>query len=214
MKEAMTLDRASMVSPEIAALAFPISVSAHHVHVTQQDLETLFGPGHTLTPRTALSQPGQYAAEEQVNLIGPKGRIDRVRILGPVRPETQVEIALTEQYRLGIRIPVRMSGDIDQSAGLILEGPAGRVELEKGVIAAQRHIHMTPADAERFGIHDGDVVAVRVDGERRLIFGNVIIRVSPKFALDMHIDTDEGNAAGVEPGMVGHLYAIEKRAGN
>lgn len=210
--EKATMLEARPVSPEIAALSFPISVSAHHVHVTQADLETLFGAGHTLTSRLDLSQPGQYAAEEQVNLVGPKGRIDRVRILGPVRPETQVEIALTEQYRLGIRIPVRMSGDIKQSAGLILEGPAGTVELKEGAIAAQRHIHMTPEDAQRFDVSNGDVVAVRIDGERRLVFGNVVVRVSAKFALDMHIDTDEGNAAGAGPGTVGYLYAVEKRA--
>ncbi|MBN1933739.1 MAG: phosphate propanoyltransferase [Anaerolineae bacterium] len=209
----MTLCNVSVVSPEIAALSFSVSVSAHHVHVTQADLETLFGAGHTLVPRIDLSQPGQYAAEEQVNLIGPKGRIDRVRILGPVRLETQVEIALTEQYRLGVRIPVRMSGDIGRSAGVTLEGPAGTVELKEGVIAAQRHIHMTPGDAQRFGVGDGDVVSVRLDGDRRLIFGNVVVRVSPKFALDMHIDTDEGNAAGAVPDTVGHLYSIEKRAG-
>lgn len=201
-----------VLSGEVTQRPIPVSISAHHVHVTQADLETLFGAGHQLTSRAPLSQPGQFAADEQVSLVGPKGRIDRVRILGPVRPETQVEISLTEQYRLGIRISVRMSGDIQGTPGVVLEGPAGQVEMAQGVICAQRHIHMTPQDAQSFGVGDGDVVSVRVEGDRRLIFGNVVVRVSPKFALDMHIDTDEGNAAGLGAGAVGYLYSIEKRA--
>jgi len=196
---------------EAQHIPIPIGVSAHHVHLSQEDLEKLFGLGHELTPLAPLSQPGQFACEEQVSLIGPKGRIDRVRVLGPVRSQTQVEISRTEEFRLGINAPVRMSGDLDGSPGLILEGPKGQVRLDQGVICAQRHIHMTPEDALRFGLRDHDVVSVRVEGDRLVIFGDVVIRVSPKYALEMHLDTDEANAAVISTGDVGYLDSIQRR---
>jgi len=191
----------------------PIGVSAHHVHLSQADVERLFGAGHQLTPHSPLSQPGQYAAEETVRLIGPRGSIDRVRVLGPARNLTQVEISRTEGYRLGINAPVRMSGDLDGTPGLILEGPAGQIEIKNGVIYAQRHIHMTPDDARSFGLQDGDVVRVRAGDERELIFGDVVVRVSPKFKLELHLDTDEANAADLNTGDIAYLDSIQKRGG-
>ena len=196
---------------QASQIPIPIGVSAHHVHLSQPDVEVLFGAGHTLTPIAPLEQPGQFACEEQVRLIGPRGSIDRVRVLGPARDESQVEIARTEGYRLGIHAPVRMSGDLDGTPGLILEGTAGRVELSNGVIFAQRHIHMTATDARRLDLHTGDVVRVRVEGERELIFGDVAVRVSPKFKLEFHLDTDEANAADLNTGDIAYLDGIQKR---
>jgi acetate kinase len=198
---------------EAQHIPIPIGVSAHHVHLTQEDLERLFGPGHQLTPRAPLSQPGQFAAEEQVALVGPKGRIERVRVLGPVRSKTQVEISRTEEYQLGINAPVRMSGDLNGSPGLLLEGPAGQIRLEEGLICAHRHIHMTPEDALRLGLRDGDVVSVRTEseGQREVIFGDIVVRISPKYKLELHLDTDEANAAQVSTGDLGYLASIQSR---
>ncbi|MHC4561876.1 MAG: acetate/propionate family kinase [Planctomycetota bacterium] len=190
----------------------PIAPSAHHLHLTQEHVEALFGPGHELTWHADLSQPGQFACKEQVTLVGPKGQIGRVRVLGPARPQTQVEIARTEEFKLGIDAPIRMSGDLDGSPGIMLEGPAGGVTLEQGVICAMRHIHMSPQDAMAFAVRDRDTVRIRVEGERSLIFGDVTVRVSPDYALDMHIDTDEANAAELSPGAVGYLDSIQQRA--
>lgn len=176
-------------------MEFLVETSARHLHVTQQDLETLFGEGHQLTPKKDLSQPGQYAAEEKVTVVGPKGEL-RMTILGPVRKATQVEVSLTDARALGLKPPVRESGDISGSAPARLVGPRGEVEISEGVIVAKRHIHATPEDAEKLGVKDKDVVSVAVGGEgRRLIFGDTVVRVSPRFALAMHIDTDESNAA-------------------
>jgi acetate kinase len=196
---------------QASQIPIPIGVSAHHVHLSQNDVEELFGPGHKLTARLPLAQPGQFACEEQVRLIGPRGSIDRVRVLGPARSQSQVEISRTEGYRLGINAPVRMSGDLDGTPGLILEGTAGQVELTNGVIYAQRHMHMTPTDARLLGLENGDVVRVRVEGERELIFGDVAVRVSPKFKLEFHLDTDEANAAELDSGDVAYLDGIQKR---
>jgi len=156
-----------------------------------------------------LSQPGQYACKEQLTIIGPKGRIERVRVLGPTRKITQVEIALTEQFRLGVHPPIRESGDIKDTPGCTLEGPAGTVKLEHGVICALRHVHMTPEDALRYGVRDKSVVRVKVDGNRKVVFGDVLIRVDPSFALAMHIDTDEANAANVNTGTKGYIEQIQ-----
>ena len=176
--------------------SIPVAVSARHVHLTQEHVEALFGPGHQLTPYRPLSQPGQFACEEKVTLIGPRKQLENVRVLGPVRSDSQVEISRTDEFFLGIDAPVRASGDIQNSPGITLEGPAGRVVLDHGVICAWRHIHMHPDDAEHFGVEDHDVVEVAIEGtSRELIFGDVLIRVSPKYRLEMHIDTDEGNAA-------------------
>ncbi len=192
-------------------IPIPIGVSAHHVHLSQPDVEKLFGRDHELTPKVPLSQPGQFAAEEQVRLVGPRGAIDRVRVLGPARSKTQVEIARTEGFRLGIHAPVRMSGDLTGTPGLALEGPEGQVAIEQGVIYAQRHLHMTPTDARKLGLEHGDVVRLRVEGERELIFGDVAVRVSPKYQLEFHLDTDEANAAELNTGDVAYLEGIQKR---
>ena len=194
------------------AQPIPIGVSAHHVHLTPEHVERLFGPGRTLTWHSDLTQPGQFACKEQVNLIGPRDRIDRVRVLGPVRPESQVEISRTEEYKLGIDAPIRLSGDLAGTPGIVLEGPAGQIRLDHGVICAQRHIHMSPAEAMEFAVRDRDVVRIRVDGDRELIFGDVVVRVRPDFRLDMHIDTDEANAAEIGKGAVGYLDSIQQRA--
>jgi len=192
-------------------LPIPIEISAHHVHLSQEHVEALFGTGHTLTPAADLSQPGQYAAQERVTLVGPKGKVARVRVLGPTRLDTQVEIAMTEQYKLGIEPPIRASGDLVDTPGVTLEGPAGSVTLDQGVICAMRHIHMTPQDAVQLGLRDKDWVRVRVEGDRELIFGDVLVRVNPKYKLAMHIDTDEGNAANIRTGMTGFIDAIQGR---
>ncbi|MBO8167555.1 MAG: phosphate propanoyltransferase [Thermoanaerobacteraceae bacterium] len=173
----------------------PVGVSNRHVHLSKEHLEILFGEGYELTQIKELSQPGQYAAKETVSLVGPKGIIEGVRILGPVRRQTQVEISRTDSFRLGIKAPVRESGNLKGTPGCMLVGPAGTVTLNEGVIIAARHIHMSPSEAKQFGVEDGDLVSVLVDGERELSFHNVIIRVNEKFRLEMHIDTDEANAA-------------------
>lgn len=197
--------------PEAEAEPIPIEISAHHVHLAQEDVEKLFGPGHQLTPEHELSQPGQFACAEKVDLVGPKGRIANVRVLGPTRKETQVEIAMTEQFKLGIQPPIRESGDLANTPGITLAGPAGSAQLQRGVICAQRHIHMSPEDAMRRGLRDKYVVRVRVEGDRELIFGDVVVRVNPDFRLAMHIDTDEGNAASIRTGMQGFIDEIQER---
>lgn len=177
-------------------MKFVVETSARHVHVTQEDLEILFGKGYELTKKKDLSQPGQYACNEKVTIVGPKKEMT-ASILGPVRPATQIELSLTDARSIGVTAPVRESGEIAGSGACKLVGPAGEVELTEGVIAAQRHIHATPEDAAELGVQDKDVVSVKVETEgRSLIFGDVVVRVSPKYALAMHIDTDESNAAG------------------
>ncbi|MBQ9415117.1 MAG: phosphate propanoyltransferase [Clostridia bacterium] len=181
-----------------------IETSARHVHVTEADLETLFGKGYQLTPKKDLSQPGQFACVERVDVVGPKRTLTGVSILGPVRPETQVELSLTDARAIGVQAPIRESGDVAGSGACKLVGPAGEVEIPQGVIAAKRHIHMTPEDAADFGVQDKDIVSVKIDSDgRAAILGDVVVRVSTKYALAMHIDTDESNAAGVVPGMMG-----------
>lgn len=178
----------------------PVGLSNRHLHLTTEDSEALFGKGAELTKLRDLSQPGQFAANETVVLVGPKGRVDRVRILGPVRGQTQVEVSRTDSYLLGITPPVRISGDIRSSTGIKIIGPKREIDLREGVIIAQRHIHMSSGEARDFGVKDGDIVKVRVVGERALIFNNVIIRSGPTHRLDFHLDIDEANAAGLSQG--------------
>ena len=174
-----------------------VETSARHIHVSQEVLEILYGKDAKLTNKKDLSQPGQFACVEKVTVVGPKGEMS-MSILGPVRKDTQVEIALTDARKLGIAALVRESGDIEGTAGCKLVGPCGECEIDKGVIAAKRHIHLTPADAKAFGVEDKQIVSVEVGGEgRKLIFNDVVVRVSDKFAAAMHIDTDESNAAGI-----------------
>jgi acetate kinase len=188
------------------ALHIPVAVSARHAHLSQATVERLFGEGYRLKVRTALSQTGQYAAEETVTLIGPRGRIPAVRLMGPPRTHDQIEISRSDEFVLGIDAPVRISGDLKNSPGITLEGPKGTTAIPSGVITARRHIHMSPDDAARFGVQDHDTVEVRIDSEGRdLTFGDVTVRVSPDFTLEMHLDTDEANAAGIERGDQGEL---------
>lgn len=183
-----------------------VETSARHVHLSQQDLDTLFGAGYQLTKKKDLSQPGQYACAERVDVVGPKKVLSGVSILGPTRSATQVEISLTDARSIGVAAPIRESGDIAGTGACKLVGPAGEVELTEGVIAAKRHIHMTTADAAEMGLRDKDVVSVKIDGEERgLVFDQVVVRVNDAFALAMHIDTDESNAAGVAPGTMGEV---------
>ena len=172
-----------------------IETSARHVHVSAQDLAVLFGEGYELTKKKDLSQPGQYACEERVAVVGAKGSFPAVSILGPVRKDTQVEISASDARSIGVTAPVRESGDIAGSGACKLVGPKGEVEISEGVIVAKRHIHMTTADAAEFGLVDKQVVSVKIDSdERSLVFGDVVVRVNDSFALAMHIDTDEANA--------------------
>ena len=176
-------------------MKFLVETSARHAHVSQSDLETLFGAGCQLTKKKDLSQPGQYASNEKVTVIGPRGQLG-VTILGPVRKSTQVELSMTDARQIGLTPPVRESGDTAGSAGCRITGPAGEIELKEGVIIAKRHIHMTPEQAAEMGVRDKDIVSVRIHTQgRSVIFGDTVVRAHPTFALAMHIDTDESNAA-------------------
>ncbi len=186
-----------------------VETSARHMHVTQEHLEILFGKGATLTHKKDLSQPGQYACAERVDVVGPKKTLPGVTILGPVRPATQVEISLTDARSIGLSVPVRESGDIEGSTGCKLVGPAGEVEIKEGVIAAMRHLHTTPEDAAELGVSDKEVVGLKVESNgRSLIFGDLVVRVSPKFATAVHLDTDEANAAGLSGEVYGEIIKL------
>lgn len=183
-----------------------IETSARHVHVTQEHLEILFGKGHELTKKKDLSQPGQFACEERVTVVGPKRELANVSILGPVRPATQVELSATDARSVGIAAPVRESGDLAGSGACKIVGPCGEVEISEGVIVAKRHIHLTPEDAQELGLKDKDVVWVKCDTDgRKAVLGDVVCRVSPKFAKAMHIDTDESNAIGAGRELYGEI---------
>ncbi len=189
-----------MTEPKITEACIPVGVSGRHLHLSRAHLDALFGAGYELTKKKDLSQPGQYASEETVDIMTTKGAFTRVRILGPVRKETQIELALTDAVKLGINPPIRDSGNVAGSPGVVLVGPNGTITLDQGAIAALRHIHMTPADAERFGVKDKDIVQVECPGERGMIMGQVLVRVNDQYALEMHVDTDEGNAACLKTG--------------
>ena len=200
-----------MTEAEIAALAeqiadrlfVPMEASGRHVHVTKQQALALFG--HPLTPKRPLSQPGQYLANERVTVVGPKGEFANVAVLGPERAEGQVEISLTDGKTLGLQPPVRQSGDVKNTPGAVLRGPAGQVKLPQGVIAAQRHIHLTPADAEKFGVRDKQIVKLHTCSDRPLVFEGVLVRVREDFAAAVHLDYDEANACGFKQGDLGRI---------
>ena len=182
-----------------------VEISARHIHVSQKDLEILFGEGYQLTPKKDLSQPGQFACEEKVTIVGAKSSL-KASILGPVRPDTQVELSLTDARAIGVTAPIRESGDVAGSGACKIVGPKGEVELTEGVIAAKRHIHCTPEDAAELGVSDKEIVNVKIESDgRSLIFGDTVVRVSPKFALAMHIDTDESNAAACKGAVYGEI---------
>ncbi len=176
----------------------PIALSNRHIHLSQKDLESLFGKGYELKKLKDLSQPGQYASQETVDAVGPKGEIKGIRILGPVREETQMEISISDSFKLGIKAEIRNSGETKETPGLKLIGPEGEVSIDRGVIVAARHIHMNNADAEKLGVEDKDCVKVKVGGPRGLIFDEVLVRVNDDYSLEMHVDVEEGNACGVK----------------
>ncbi|MRH41656.1 phosphate propanoyltransferase [Aquibacillus halophilus] len=183
----------------------PIAVSNRHAHLSRTALQRLFGQGYELKKLKDLSQPGQFAARETVTVIGPKGKLKNVRVLGPTRGETQIEVSLTDAHTIGLQPPIRNSGDIEGSPPIILQGPKGQLKLDKGLICAARHIHMHTRDAVTFGVSDGDVVGVVVEGPRAITFENTLIRVSPNYQLEMHVDFDEANAANLKSGAIGTL---------
>lgn len=189
---------------------FIVETSARHIHVTQEHLEILFGKGHELTKKKDLSQPGQFACEERVTIVGPKKELAGVSILGPVRPETQVELSATDARSIGIAAPIKESGDIAGSGACKVVGPCGEIEINEGVIVAKRHIHLTPADAEELGVTDKQIVWVKVETpERSAVLGDVVCRVSEKYARAMHIDTDESNAIGAPRELYGEIVEIK-----
>lgn len=188
---------------------FIVETSARHVHLTQEHLEALFGKGATLTHKKDLSQPGQFACEERVTIVGPKRELAGVSILGPVRPATQVELSATDARSIGVDAPIRESGDIAGSGACKIIGPKGEIEISEGVIVAKRHIHLAPADAEELGVKDKEIVWVKLDTDgRKAIFGDVVVRVSEKFARAMHIDTDESNAVSAPRSLEGEIVKI------
>ncbi|WP_096157033.1 MULTISPECIES: phosphate propanoyltransferase [Bacillus] len=196
-------------SLKTTAKEVPIAASNRHIHLSPEHVERLFGRGYKLNKQKDLSQPNQFAAKETVTLIGPKGKIPNVRVLGPARGATQVEISLFDGFTLGVKPPIRNSGDIKGSAAITIQGPRGQVTIQEGLICAARHIHMHTSDAQRFQLKDGDLVQVKVKGERGVIFSNVLIRVSERYKLEMHIDLDEANAANMKNGQLGEIVAIE-----
>lgn len=198
-----SVDIQAIVDAVAGRLFIELEASGRHVHVTKEQAIRLFG--HPLTPERPLSQPGQFLAKERVTVVGPKGRFQKVAVLGPERKDAQVELSLTDGRALGITPPVRLSGDVTDTPGAILEGPAGRVMLDRGVLAARRHIHMTPADAAHFGVRDKQVVKLQTFTSRPLIFEDVTVRVREDFATYVHLDYDEANACGFTPGSLGRI---------
>lgn len=199
IQRAVSLAVSEKIFRQTGKIYVPIAASARHIHLSQADVERLFGAGYELQVFKQLSQPGQFAAKEQVTVIGPKGKIERIRVLGPARKETQVEIALTDSFALGIRPPVRMSGELAGTPGCAIEGPKGRVDVPQGVIAAARHLHLSQAQADLFGLKNGQKVSVRATGERATTLHNVIVRCGKGHDMEVHIDTDEANAIGLKP---------------
>lgn len=189
----------------------PAGISARHVHLSREDLDFLFGPGYELRPKSPLSQPEQFASEEQVTVTGPKGEIKGVRVLGPVRGKTQVELAITDARKVGIKPVIRLSGDIDGTPGCILTGPKGQLEIKSGVIVAARHLHLSDEQAAAYGLKNGDSVALRMDGPRPGVLENVICRVGPAHDLEVHLDTDEANALCISTGEL--LQVVMPHAG-
>jgi len=198
-------DMQAVAKAVLARLFVELEASGRHVHVTEQQAQQLFG--HKLTLKRPLSQPGQYLANERVTVVGPKGSFENVAVLGPERKEAQVEISLTDGRSLGITPPIRLSGNVKNSPGAVLQGPKGQVKLDQGVIAAQRHIHMTPEDAQRMGVKDKQTVRLQVFTDRPLIFEDVQVRVSKDFATFVHLDYDEANACGFRNGDLGRILS-------
>ena len=193
----------ALVQKVLGRVFVELEASGRHVHVTKEQAQILFG--HGLTPKRPLSQPGQYLANERVTVVGPKGSFEKVAVLGPERKEAQIEVSLTDARTLGVEAPVRPSGSVEDSPGARLVGPVGEVTVSRGVIAAQRHIHMTPEDAAQFGVKDRQVVKLKTYTDRPVVFDDVVVRVSPQFATYVHLDYDEANACGFRPGDLGRI---------
>lgn len=191
------VQEASKENAASTAAGVPVGISNRHIHLSQADLDQLFGAGYQLTPMKELSQPGQFACKETVTICGPKGAIEKVRVLGPVRKETQIEIVAGDCFKLGVKAPAKLSGDLAGTPGITVVGPNGSVQTAQGLIVAQRHIHMAPADAQAYGVQDGQIVKIRVGGLRGGIYDNVAIRVTTSSKLECHLDTEEANAMGV-----------------
>ena len=191
------VQEASKENVASTAAGVPVGNSNRHIHLSQADLDQLFGAGYQLTPMKELSQPGQFACKETVTICGPKGAIEKVRVLGPVRKETQIEIVAGDCFKLGVKAPAKLSGDLAGTPGITVVGPKGSVQTAQGLIVAQRHIHMAPADAQAYGVQDGQIVKIRVGGLRGGIYDNVAIRVTTSSKLECHLDTEEANAMGV-----------------
>lgn len=191
------VQEASKENAASTAAGVPVGISNRHIHLSQADLDQLFGAGYQLTPMKELSQPGQFACKETVTICGPKGAIEKVRVLGPVRKETQIEIVAGDCFKLGVKAPAKLSGDLAGTPGITVVGPKGSVQTTQGLIVAQRHIHMAPADAQAYGVQDGQIVKIRVGGLRGGIYDNVAIRVTTSSKLECHLDTEEANAMGV-----------------
>ena len=189
----------------------PVGISARHVHLSQDHLEILFGKGHELTYLKALSQPGQFAAQEQVEVIGPKGSIKNIRILGPIRSNTQVEVAASDLRTLGVKAPVRGSGNIEDTPGATIRGPVGEVIIPRGIIVAERHLHMSDDDARDFELKNDDVISVIVEGKKGGVMGDIVVRVNKDYALDLHIDTDDANAFNLAQGQRLKIQKIEAK---
>ncbi len=194
VQRAVQLAVAESIFRKSGKIFVPVASSARHVHLCRADVEKLFGPGYQLQKFRDLSQPGQFACKEQVTVVGPKGKLERVRVLGPERKDTQVEIALTDSFALGIRPPVRMSGKVAGSPGCTLIGPYGQAEVAQGVIVAARHLHISPEQAKLYGLQDGQIVRLKSDGERAVVFENVVVRAGNGHDFEVHLDTDEANA--------------------
>jgi len=190
----------------------PAAASNRHIHVSPQDLETLFGKGYALKPERALSQPGQFAASETVTIAGPKGRIDQVRVLGPARGKTQVEILTTDAFRLGVKPVVRISGDTEGTPGAVVIGPAGTVELQSGVIVAMRHVHISVEQAAWLGLQNGDIASIKKDGIRALVLENVPVRCGEGHNLELHLDMEEANAGSIKNGELLEIVGIVRKA--
>lgn len=191
------VQEASKENVASTAAGVPVGISNRHIHLSQADLDQLFGAGYQLTPMKELSQPGQFACKETVTICGPKGAIEKVRVLGPARKETQIEIVAGDCFKLGVKAPAKLSGDLAGTPGITVVGPRGSVQTAQGLIVAQRHIHMAPADAQAYGVQDGQIVKIRVGGLRGGIYDNVAIRVTTSSKLECHLDTEEANAMGV-----------------
>ena len=191
------VQEASKENVASTAAGVPVGISNRHIHLSQADLDQLFGAGYQLTTMKELSQPGQFACKETVTICGPKGAIEKVRVLGPVRKETQIEIVAGDCFKLGVKAPAKLSGDLAGTPGITVVGPKGSVQTAQGLIVAQRHIHMAPADAQAYGVQDGQIVKIRVGGLRGGLYDNVAIRVTTSSKLECHLDTEEANAMGV-----------------